>query len=102
MEEWSEFRKKMNPDSLTHRPEFVVKPRGQTVWEGKDVKLHCTVAGWPKPRIAWYVPLFSESQKKRLMKTVSHACVIEKFPSNTSVEFILHSCHINTYMHHGN
>lgn len=56
MEEWSEFRKKMNPDSLTHCPEFIVKPRGQTVWEGKDVKLHCTVAGWPKPRIAWYVP----------------------------------------------
>uniref|UniRef100_A0A669E2P5 Myomesin 1a (skelemin) n=1 Tax=Oreochromis niloticus TaxID=8128 RepID=A0A669E2P5_ORENI len=54
MEEWLEFRKKMNPDSLTHRPEFIVKPRGQTVWEGKDVKLHCTVAGWPKPRIAWY------------------------------------------------
>uniref|UniRef100_A0A8C9X9D4 Myomesin 1a (skelemin) n=1 Tax=Sander lucioperca TaxID=283035 RepID=A0A8C9X9D4_SANLU len=52
--EWAEFRKKMNPDSLTHRPEFIVKPRGQTVWEGKTVKLHCTVAGWPKPRIAWY------------------------------------------------
>uniref|UniRef100_A0A672GDG1 Myomesin 1a (skelemin) n=1 Tax=Salarias fasciatus TaxID=181472 RepID=A0A672GDG1_SALFA len=54
MEEWSEFRKKMNPDSLTHRPEFIVKPRGQTIWEGNTVKLHCTVAGWPKPRIAWY------------------------------------------------
>lgn len=54
LEEWSEFRKKMNPDSLTHIPEFIVKPRGQTVWEGKSVKLHCTVAGWPKPRIAWY------------------------------------------------
>uniref|UniRef100_A0A8C4I3S6 Myomesin 1a (skelemin) n=1 Tax=Dicentrarchus labrax TaxID=13489 RepID=A0A8C4I3S6_DICLA len=51
---WSEFRKKMNPDSLTHPPEFIVKPRGQTVWEGKTLKLHCTVAGWPKPRIAWY------------------------------------------------
>ncbi|XP_068458688.1 myomesin 1a (skelemin) isoform X2 [Clinocottus analis] len=54
MEEWTEFRKKMNPDSLTHPPEFIIKPRGQTVWEGKTVKLHCTVAGWPKPRIAWY------------------------------------------------
>ncbi|XP_051263724.1 myomesin 1a (skelemin) isoform X2 [Dicentrarchus labrax] len=54
MDEWSEFRKKMNPDSLTHPPEFIVKPRGQTVWEGKTLKLHCTVAGWPKPRIAWY------------------------------------------------
>uniref|UniRef100_A0A3Q1H3W1 Uncharacterized protein n=1 Tax=Anabas testudineus TaxID=64144 RepID=A0A3Q1H3W1_ANATE len=54
MDEWAEFRKKMNPDNLTHRPEFIVKPRGQTVWEGKTVKLHCTVAGWPKPKIAWY------------------------------------------------
>lgn len=54
LEEWSEFRKKMNPDSLTHPPEFHVKPRGQTVWEGKTVKLHCTVAGWPKPRVTWY------------------------------------------------
>lgn len=54
MEERVEFRKKMNSDSLTHPPEFVVKPRGQTVWEGNTVKLHCTVAGWPKPRIAWY------------------------------------------------
>uniref|UniRef100_A0A8B9LH12 Myomesin 1a (skelemin) n=1 Tax=Astyanax mexicanus TaxID=7994 RepID=A0A8B9LH12_ASTMX len=49
-----EFHKKMNPDSLTHPPEFTVKPRGQTVWEGKNVTLHCTVAGWPKPRVAWY------------------------------------------------
>uniref|UniRef100_A0A8C2CA68 Myomesin 1a (skelemin) n=1 Tax=Cyprinus carpio TaxID=7962 RepID=A0A8C2CA68_CYPCA len=49
-----EFQKKMNPDSLTHPPEFIVKPRGQTVWEGKSVTLHCTVAGWPKPRVAWY------------------------------------------------
>ncbi|XP_051554889.1 myomesin-2-like isoform X2 [Myxocyprinus asiaticus] len=54
MHEREEFQKKMNPDSLTHPPEFIVKPRGQTVWEGKSVKLHCTVAGWPKPRVAWY------------------------------------------------
>ncbi|KAF4117329.1 hypothetical protein G5714_001882 [Onychostoma macrolepis] len=54
MHEKEEFQKKMNPDSLTHPPEFIVKPRGQTVWEGKSVTLHCTVAGWPKPRVAWY------------------------------------------------
>ncbi|KAM8838104.1 myomesin 1a (skelemin) isoform 1-T1 [Synchiropus picturatus] len=54
IDEWTEFRKKMNPDSLTHAPEFIVKPRGQTVWEGQTVKLHCTAAGWPKPRVAWY------------------------------------------------
>ncbi|XP_066537740.1 myomesin 1a (skelemin) [Hoplias malabaricus] len=54
MHEKQVFQKKMNPDSLTHPPEFTVKPRGQTVWEGMDVTLHCTVAGWPKPRVAWY------------------------------------------------
>uniref|UniRef100_A0A8K9WRP0 Myomesin 1a (skelemin) n=1 Tax=Oncorhynchus mykiss TaxID=8022 RepID=A0A8K9WRP0_ONCMY len=52
--ERAEFRKKQNSDNLTHPPEFIVRPRGQTVWEGKTVKLHCTVSGWPKPRIAWY------------------------------------------------
>ncbi|KAM9427182.1 myomesin 1a (skelemin) [Salvelinus alpinus] len=54
VEERAEFRKKQNSDNLTHPPEFIVRPRGQTVWEGKTVKLHCTVSGWPKPRIAWY------------------------------------------------
>ncbi|KAI7809716.1 myomesin 1a (skelemin) isoform X1 [Triplophysa rosa] len=54
MHEKDEFQKKMNTDSLTHPPEFIVNPRGQTVWEGKSVTLHCTVAGWPKPRVAWY------------------------------------------------
>uniref|UniRef100_A0A673L4B0 M-protein, striated muscle-like n=1 Tax=Sinocyclocheilus rhinocerous TaxID=307959 RepID=A0A673L4B0_9TELE len=54
MHEKEEFQKKMNPDSLTHPPEFILKPRGQTVWEGKSVTLHCTVAGWPKPHVAWY------------------------------------------------
>ncbi|KAM9322496.1 myomesin 1a (skelemin) [Pholidichthys leucotaenia] len=54
MDEWTEFRRKMNPDSLTHPPELIVKLRGQTVWEGQSVRLHCTVAGWPKPKIAWY------------------------------------------------
>uniref|UniRef100_H2SJR3 Myomesin 1a (skelemin) n=1 Tax=Takifugu rubripes TaxID=31033 RepID=H2SJR3_TAKRU len=53
-ESWVEFRRKMNPDSLTHPPEFIIKPRGQTVWEGQTLTLHCTVAGWPKPKIAWY------------------------------------------------
>uniref|UniRef100_H3DMS3 Myomesin 1a (skelemin) n=1 Tax=Tetraodon nigroviridis TaxID=99883 RepID=H3DMS3_TETNG len=54
LDEWVEFRRKMNPDSLTHPPEFIIKPRGQTVWEGQTLSLHCTVAGWPKPKIAWY------------------------------------------------
>ncbi|XP_028987246.1 myomesin 1a (skelemin) [Betta splendens] len=68
MDEWAEFRKKMNPDSLTHPPEFIVKPRGQTVWEGSNVTLHCTVAGWPKPRVAWYknnVPIDAKAHPEK-------------------------------------
>ncbi|MFT7812321.1 M-protein, striated muscle-like isoform X1 [Arapaima gigas] len=54
MHEKEEFHKKMNADSLTHPPEFIVKPRSYTVWENQTVTFHCTVAGWPKPRVAWY------------------------------------------------
>ncbi|KAG5841588.1 hypothetical protein ANANG_G00168210 [Anguilla anguilla] len=52
--EKEEFERKMNKDSLTHTPEFIVKPKSYTVWENQTVKLHCTVAGWPKPRVTWY------------------------------------------------
>uniref|UniRef100_A0A665WL65 Myomesin-1 n=1 Tax=Echeneis naucrates TaxID=173247 RepID=A0A665WL65_ECHNA len=41
-------------DSLMHAPEFVIKPRSHTVWEKQCVRLHCTVTGWPDPRVVWY------------------------------------------------
>ncbi|XP_029611896.1 M-protein, striated muscle isoform X9 [Salmo trutta] len=44
----------MNKDSLMHAPEFVIKPRSHTVWEKQCVRLHCTVSGWPEPRVVWY------------------------------------------------
>ncbi|KAM3593779.1 uncharacterized protein V6R79_021385 [Siganus canaliculatus] len=44
----------MNEDSLMHPPEFVIKPRSHTVWEKQCVRLHCTVSGWPDPRVVWY------------------------------------------------
>uniref|UniRef100_A0A671US97 Myomesin-1 n=1 Tax=Sparus aurata TaxID=8175 RepID=A0A671US97_SPAAU len=37
-----------------HTPEFVIKPRSHTVWEKQCVRLHCTVSGWPDPRVVWY------------------------------------------------
>uniref|UniRef100_A0A670YGL1 Myomesin-1 n=1 Tax=Pseudonaja textilis TaxID=8673 RepID=A0A670YGL1_PSETE len=49
-----EFHKKLNEDSLLHAPEFVIKPRSHTVWEKQNARLHCTVRGWPEPRITWY------------------------------------------------
>uniref|UniRef100_A0A3P9NM07 Myomesin 1 n=1 Tax=Poecilia reticulata TaxID=8081 RepID=A0A3P9NM07_POERE len=50
----SEHFKRMNEDSLMHAPEFVIKPRSHTVWEKQCVRLHCTVSGWPDPRVIWY------------------------------------------------
>ncbi|XP_043921501.1 myomesin-1 [Protopterus annectens] len=54
MKETEDFHKKLNEDRLLHAPEFVIKPRSHTVWENQNVKLHCTVTGWPEPRVAWY------------------------------------------------
>uniref|UniRef100_A0A8D0A2S9 Myomesin 1 n=1 Tax=Sander lucioperca TaxID=283035 RepID=A0A8D0A2S9_SANLU len=45
---------RINEDSLMHAPEFVIKPRSHTVWEKQCVRLHCTVSGWPDPRVVWY------------------------------------------------
>uniref|UniRef100_A0A3B4ANB1 Uncharacterized protein n=1 Tax=Periophthalmus magnuspinnatus TaxID=409849 RepID=A0A3B4ANB1_9GOBI len=52
--EQGEHFKRMNEDSLMHSPEFVIKPRSHTVWEKQCVRLHCTVSGWPDPRVVWY------------------------------------------------
>ncbi|KAL1006863.1 hypothetical protein UPYG_G00078220 [Umbra pygmaea] len=52
--EKEEYHKRMNEDSLMHAPEFVIKPRSHTVWEKQCVRLHCTVSGWPEPRVVWY------------------------------------------------
>ncbi|XP_053099304.1 myomesin-1 isoform X2 [Hemicordylus capensis] len=49
-----DFHRKLNEDSLLHAPEFVIKPRSHTIWEKQNVKLHCTVTGWPEPRVTWY------------------------------------------------
>ncbi|XP_061613952.1 M-protein, striated muscle isoform X2 [Phyllopteryx taeniolatus] len=52
--EHEEHFKRMNEDSLMHVPEFIIKPRSHTVWEKQSVRLHCTVSGWPDPRVVWY------------------------------------------------
>ncbi|XP_057192569.1 myomesin-1 isoform X2 [Triplophysa rosa] len=49
-----EYHKRLNEDSLMHTPEFVIKPRSHTVWEKQCVRLHCTITGWPEPRVVWY------------------------------------------------
>ncbi|TNN65810.1 Myomesin-1 [Liparis tanakae] len=51
--EHGEHFKRMNEDSLMHAPEFVIKPRSHTVWEKQCVRLHCTLSGWPDPRVVW-------------------------------------------------
>uniref|UniRef100_A0A8C0L560 Myomesin-1 n=1 Tax=Canis lupus dingo TaxID=286419 RepID=A0A8C0L560_CANLU len=54
LEETEAFHRKLNEDHLLHAPEFVIKPRSHTVWEKENVKLHCSVSGWPEPRLTWY------------------------------------------------
>ncbi|KAG1928062.1 M-protein, striated muscle isoform X1 [Pimephales promelas] len=49
-----EYHKRLNEDSLMHTPEFVTAPRSHTVWENQCVRLHCTISGWPEPRVVWY------------------------------------------------
>uniref|UniRef100_A0A8C9TGT8 Myomesin 1 n=1 Tax=Scleropages formosus TaxID=113540 RepID=A0A8C9TGT8_SCLFO len=52
--EKDEYHRRMNEDNLQHAPDFVIKPRSHTVWEKQCVRLHCTVTGWPEPRVVWY------------------------------------------------
>lgn len=54
LEETQTYHGKLNEDHLLHAPEFIIKPRSHTVWEKENVKLHCSVAGWPEPRLTWY------------------------------------------------
>ncbi|XP_060056701.1 myomesin-1 isoform X2 [Erinaceus europaeus] len=54
LEEVEAYHRKLNEDSLLHSPEFVIEPRSHTVWEKESVKLHCSVSGWPEPRLTWY------------------------------------------------
>uniref|UniRef100_H2QE77 Myomesin 1 n=1 Tax=Pan troglodytes TaxID=9598 RepID=H2QE77_PANTR len=54
LEETETYHAKLNEDHLLHAPEFIIKPRSHTVWEKENVKLHCSIAGWPEPRVTWY------------------------------------------------
>ncbi|XP_031418958.1 myomesin 1a (skelemin) isoform X2 [Clupea harengus] len=91
--EKQEFTKKMNADSLTHPPEFMVKPKGQTVWEGKSVTLHCTLAGWPKPRVAWYknnVPIDAKAHPDKYTAESNynmHSLKIQSCDFNDTAEY---------------
>lgn len=54
LEETEAFHRKLNEDHLLHAPEFVIKLRSHSVWEKENVKLYCSVSGWPEPRVTWY------------------------------------------------
>ncbi|NXH12800.1 MYOM1 protein, partial [Bucco capensis] len=84
LEETQAFHRKLNKDKLLHPPEFVIQPRSHTVWEKQDAKFHCSVAGWPEPRVTWYknnVPID-----------------VQAHPDKYSIQshYGLHSLHIST------
>ncbi|NXN08362.1 MYOM1 protein, partial [Indicator maculatus] len=84
LEETQAFRRKLNRDQLLHAPEFVIEPRSHTVWEEQTVTFHCSVAGWPEPRVTWYknnVPID-----------------VQAHPGKYTIEsrYGLHSLHIST------
>nr|DBA24388.1 TPA: hypothetical protein GDO54_012054 [Pyxicephalus adspersus] len=54
IDDTEEFHKKINEDTLLHPPVYIIKPRSHTIWETQTVKFHCTVSGWPEPRVTWY------------------------------------------------
>uniref|UniRef100_A0A674K7B9 Myomesin 1 n=1 Tax=Terrapene triunguis TaxID=2587831 RepID=A0A674K7B9_9SAUR len=72
LEETEEFHRKLNEDKLLHAPEFVIKPRSHTVWEKQNVKLHCTVTGWPEPRLTCHT-----SESKHNEHSSSSQCDFE-------------------------
>lgn len=91
--EHAEHFKRMNQDSLMHPPEFVIKPRSHTVWEKQCVRLHCTVSGWPDPRVVWYKnnvaidPLGSPGKYKVESKYNMHSMEINKCDFDDTAQY---------------
>uniref|UniRef100_A0A8C5QCI8 Myomesin-1 n=1 Tax=Leptobrachium leishanense TaxID=445787 RepID=A0A8C5QCI8_9ANUR len=54
VEDTEEYHRKINEDTLLHAPVFIIKIRSHTIWETQNIKFHCTVSGWPEPRVTWY------------------------------------------------
>uniref|UniRef100_UPI0037E79D1E myomesin-1 isoform X2 n=1 Tax=Semicossyphus pulcher TaxID=241346 RepID=UPI0037E79D1E len=91
--EHEEHFKRMNEDSLMHTPEFVIKPRSHTVWEKQCVRLHCTVSGWPDPRVVWYKnnvaidPLSSPGKYKLESRYSVHSLEINKCDFDDTAQY---------------
>ncbi|XP_015231175.1 PREDICTED: M-protein, striated muscle-like isoform X2 [Cyprinodon variegatus] len=91
--EHGEHFKRMNEDSLMHAPEFVIKPRSHTVWEKQCVRLHCTVSGWPDPRVIWYKnnvaidPLSSPGKFKLESRYNVHSLEINKCDFDDTAQY---------------
>ncbi|CAN9506382.1 unnamed protein product [Ophioblennius macclurei] len=83
----------MNEDSLMHPPEFVIKPRSHTVWEKQCVRLHCTVSGWPDPRVVWYKnnvvidPLVSPGKYKLESRYSVHSLEINRCDFDDTAQY---------------
>ncbi|KAF4110534.1 hypothetical protein G5714_007565 [Onychostoma macrolepis] len=88
-----EYHKRLNEDSLMHTPEFVIKPRSHTVWEKQCVRLHCTISGWPEPRVVWYknnvsIDPMSKPEKYKVESSYSvHSLEINKCDFDDTAQY---------------
>ncbi|XP_063062622.1 M-protein, striated muscle isoform X2 [Engraulis encrasicolus] len=93
LHEHEEYHKRMNEDNLMHTPEFVIKPRSHTVWEKQCVRLHCTVSGWPEPRVVWYKnnvsidPMSNPEKYKLVSKYNVHSLEINRCDFDDTAQY---------------
>ena len=73
VEERRESLSGKKPPSKTMRrsrgspPEFIIKPRSRSVFEGSNVRFTCTVNGDPEPTMEWFFegePFFSDQRRE--------------------------------------
>ncbi|MBN3297714.1 MYOM3 protein, partial [Amia calva] len=93
-EQKAAVEKKFLEDRRMRPPDFIIPLRSHTVWERMEVKLSCTVQGYPKPEVKWYkngVPLeapFPQPWKYNLQRKFGlHTLEIRRCTTQDSGEY---------------
>jgi hypothetical protein len=52
---WTETGEQPKGPRQKQSPQFLIKPRNCQVVENQPARFECAVAGFPKPRVIWYI-----------------------------------------------